>query len=503
NLPHIEFAANELRHDEVLMIVEDVDAQQSSTYSQAIQLERGWNLVSWYVWPTGDQYNRPFMDDIFEPPDPLPPEGWWFNYNQTTPVDKVGRYDRNPIVEIFYPQYGHTGDPQGAWEWDMKQAYMIYLDEEQSSSHFWEITGQPDYDLETYPIEPSEAWDDWNENLQFPSEAEYWYFLSYPLRKSLLVSASVDLDPLFDFSSNRLYVIKDDQGNWYNPNYLNQSKLQYLEPGKGYFLGFPNATTISFGGFTGDDDFIPDSSPPKPGTENNQTMSSASHFQCKTRTHWFYPIEIDTIAIEGFTVSAGDEVAVFDGDLCVGVTTFDGTYPVFLAAWKDDIATEEDIDGYDGPDPMIFKVFDVSENSEITFTLPPQTASVPEEDLRIPTHSGFGIGFYAKRSLSDGQSSVTQLPMEYSLAQNYPNPFNSTTVIPLQLPQRSRVTVKIFDVTGRQVWSIQAGIHNAGQSRIHYNASRLASGVYFYCVEAEGLERGGKFQGVGKMLLLK
>jgi hypothetical protein len=89
------------------------------------------------------------------------------------------------------------------------------------------------------------------------------------------------------------------------------------------------------------------------------------------------------------------------------------------------------------------------------------------------------------------------------LGQNYPNPFNPTTAIPLELPQRSRITIDIFDVSGRKVWTIDAGVQNAGRASIHFNASRLSSGVYFYRVTTEGLERGGKYQEVGKMLLLK
>ena len=51
--------------------------------------------------------------------------------------------------------------------------------------------------------------------------------------------------------------------------------------------------------------------------------------------------------------------------------------------------------------------------------------------------------------------------------------------------------------------TIHQGIENAGWPKIRYNASALASGMYFYRVTAEGLERGGHFADVSKMLLLK
>jgi hypothetical protein len=89
------------------------------------------------------------------------------------------------------------------------------------------------------------------------------------------------------------------------------------------------------------------------------------------------------------------------------------------------------------------------------------------------------------------------------LGQNYPNPFNSQTVIPLELPQRSRVKVELYNVMGQRIEIVYEGIRQAGWPRIRYDASNLSSGVYLYRITAEGLERGGKFHDVGKMVLLK
>lgn len=164
--------------------------------------------------------------------------------------------------------------------------------------------------------------------------------------------------------------------------------------------------------------------------------------------------------------------------------------------------TPDVVDGYITGNEMIFVWYDVSENQEITFELPPQTQGMTDDRI-APTHSGFGIGFYARRSLCYGIQSVNQLPKEYKLCQNYPNPFNAETIIPLELPQRSRIHIELFDVQGRNLGTIYEGIKEAGWTQVRYNASRLASGVYFYRIAAEGLERGGKYNDVGKMLLLK
>ncbi len=95
------------------------------------------------------------------------------------------------------------------------------------------------------------------------------------------------------------------------------------------------------------------------------------HFQYQSKTHWWYPIQIDTIAVSGSSPDEGDEIGVFDGDLCVGAQTFDGEYPIQLAAWMDDIATPDEVDGYYPGNDMTFVWFDVSANQEITFNPPP------------------------------------------------------------------------------------------------------------------------------------
>jgi hypothetical protein len=160
------------------------------------------------------------------------------------------------------------------------------------------------------------------------------------------------------------------------------------------------------------------------------------------------------------------------------------------------------VDGYTSNAEMTFVLYDQSANEEITFIPPPGTQAM-EDDPIAPTHSGFGAGFYAWRSFTDGVHSVTQLPAEFKLRSNYPNPFNAETVIPLELPERSKVRLELFNIRGQSLGVLQEGIENAGWPKIHFNASGLASGMYFCRVTAQGLERGGQYAATSKMLLLK
>lgn len=89
------------------------------------------------------------------------------------------------------------------------------------------------------------------------------------------------------------------------------------------------------------------------------------------------------------------------------------------------------------------------------------------------------------------------LPTEYSLDQNFPNPFNPVTIIRYQLPQRSQVTLKVYDIFGGEVATLVDGIQEPGVKKITFDPRSLASGVYLYRLRAEN------FVSVKKMLFIR
>lgn len=90
-----------------------------------------------------------------------------------------------------------------------------------------------------------------------------------------------------------------------------------------------------------------------------------------------------------------------------------------------------------------------------------------------------------------------EVVQEFSLSQNYPNPFNPETVIEFALPTSGQTTLKIFDITGREVTTLLNDQLTAGNHRVHFDGSQFASGVYFYTLRStnQSLTR--------KMVLLK
>jgi hypothetical protein len=104
------------------------------------------------------------------------------------------------------------------------------------------------------------------------------------------------------------------------------------------------------------------------------------------------------------------------------------------------------------------------------------------------------LAFQSLVSVGDKAPTVAR---EFRVEQNYPNPFNPTTQITFTIPQRAPVTVKVFDILGREVATLYNGTLNPGDYEVPWNAAGLTSGVYLLRVEA------GKFVATRKALLIK
>ena len=92
---------------------------------------------------------------------------------------------------------------------------------------------------------------------------------------------------------------------------------------------------------------------------------------------------------------------------------------------------------------------------------------------------------------------VAGIPEDFGLSQNYPNPFNPVTTISYQLPDDAHVTLVVSDVMGREVATLVNGQEEAGHKSVRFDASNLASGIYFYRLQA------GIFVESRKLMLMK
>jgi len=95
------------------------------------------------------------------------------------------------------------------------------------------------------------------------------------------------------------------------------------------------------------------------------------------------------------------------------------------------------------------------------------------------------------------------LPKKFELSQNYPNPFNPSTVISYSLPSESKVKLQIFNTLSEVITTLVDKTSYAGVHKLEWDASNLASGVYFYRISVESISDSKKFNSVKKMLLIK
>jgi len=114
----------------------------------------------------------------------------------------------------------------------------------------------------------------------------------------------------------------------------------------------------------------------------------------------------------------------------------------------------------------------------------------------------FSSPFFFNKTLNEHlitpvEKTLLDLPTVYELYQNYPNPFNPSTIIRYDLPDPSNVRIKLFNLLGQKITTLQNDFKPAGRYSISFNAMNLSSGIYFYTIEADG------FKKVKRMILAK
>ena len=118
---------------------------------------------------------------------------------------------------------------------------------------------------------------------------------------------------------------------------------------------------------------------------------------------------------------------------------------------------------------------------------------------KMKEHVEYAIKYY-KSNFTYLPSDVLDeifMPGEFALYQNYPNPFNPNTVIGYQLPVNGKVTLRVFDILGREIITLVNEEKPSGTYEVEFNAAKFASGVYFYQLKT------GNYMDTKKMVLIK
>ncbi len=118
------------------------------------------------------------------------------------------------------------------------------------------------------------------------------------------------------------------------------------------------------------------------------------------------------------------------------------------------------------------------------------SANVNLSQFGVPISFSVPGNIYELTNPSIGiQNISSDVPSAFSLKQNYPNPFNAETVIRYAVKSRGNVSMKLYNIEGKEITSLFDGFQNAGTYELKYNASNLPSGVYFYKLSVNGFSQ--------------
>ena len=249
---------------------------------------------------------------------------------------------------------------------------------------------------------------------------------------------------------------------------------------------------------------------------NGTVYTAATTFE-PGKGYWVKTLSACDIVIpEALSKGSGEVVDLFKEDWGRIILTDAAGKSYTLYAVKGEV----DLDQYEMPPAVPGGMFDIRfssgriaedinssmqsiDMSGITY---PLTVRVEGMDIRLQDMSGRAIN----QNLKSGQEVVINdatinklmitgelIPTVYALEQNYPNPFNPATTIKYSIAKQSNVTLKVYDMLGSEIATLVNEEKPAGVYEINFNASNLASGIYFYKIQA------GSFVETKKMILLK
>ena len=398
-------------------------------YHQNIPLYSGWNIMSFYVEPLDTN-----IRDIVQP-----------------------LIDEGSLVKVQDEQGNALENILGEWV----NTIQVHLTTE---GYYINVSNNTELEVEGTSLA---------ENVQVPIKAG-WNVISYPSDTVKKVSDALNgYQNYYNFQK-----LQDETGASYEyvypVGYI--ENIDSLKPGEGYKLRVRYNSTLYM----------------------DLTKKSASLVSVPDLAYeYFSPswtgngynhmnIYITEAKINGVNLEEGDELAAFDGNVCVGIVKYDGVNVsngngiITLKVSQDDPYTEEK-DGFKENNEIVLKAWDKDMNQTI-------------DDLNVTYHPQYEQRYKSLGSavvnLSGNHETteIASLANEFYVGDNYPNPFNVITSIPVKLPRQGRLIIELFNITGEKAGTIINQDFPAGNHLIRINKSRfnLSAGIYLYRVSFDG-----------------
>jgi hypothetical protein len=346
---------------------------------------------------------------------------------------------KNERGAFYSPAFGFNGITY----WNLAEGYQVKMD---AADLVGEWTGVPIDPQANVPIGRG-----WNMISYFPD-----YELAASRASGLYV-----ISPIRD----QVVIAKDGLGNFMIPA-RDFSNMPPWHEGLGYQINVTEELVFNY---------------PQP---QNQAAALAVDPELSAKGRWAdlpstgSNMSLLITKVAGVELSNSDQVAAYNAaGRIVGVgRVTDGM--IGLAVWGDDPSTK-DVDGLLEKEAFTLKLWDADQDVVVDLGV-------------VSLRSGAGLVYETDAFTVIDATVSTALPTEFYLGQNYPNPFNAVTRVAFGLPEASKVSIRVFDVAGREVATLVSGELKAGHHNVVWNGESMVSGVYVVKMEAPGFSSGRK-----------
>ncbi len=311
--------------------------------------------------------------------------------------------------------------------------------------------------------------------------------------------------------ANSVEIVKTSSGQVWIPR-LNVNTIGNMQPGVGYWVllrsTVTNPITFSYdcvGAAARAAEAIPAAAVSKSSKRSDDETSlsgfkrdSKPHFKV-TATGQPYHVLISGLDESSLVLRKGDEIGVFDGEKCVGTSRFTYHYPLVITTWREVSDHMVQLPGFTPGNTISFRVWHSDLEIKLDANFEGGAGRFDEGGFAVAVLKGSEIPETGEVAIGMGQGEQF---LQTALYQNYPNPFNPATHIAFTLAKDSRVSLFIYDASGRLVKEIVNSSLNRGYYDYIWNGddhdgAAVPSGVYLYALKTDDHEE------LRRMVLLK